>query len=410
MRIFGSLLAAALTIAILGGSASAEPIRIGVGDLGPISPDAMYQIEQLVGGLPNVKEVPIVPPGDVDACVKRFVAGETDDRLDGVMVVSLPTDSFVAKHDQNEATFTGTYEIWLLNLSTLAEDRHAFTFEDREPVVGGVTAILTIPAQFLTQAAGGQKLISSNVYQAYQSVQNRVEAKLVAATKLYLAGSPIKQIGPLNPLETAQQLIDRGDGDTAMAVFKSAGINDPRVKAMIANAQDQLRRAESQKLLGRTLGAIAGDNPEQASVMLASYEKSPAAEASRADAIRRVLASYPKRETASPYSSVLAGDVPALDHAAFVAMLTQLFTDATGSAPNEIIVSASDVKIQNKDAGTALKTHLDAYARALGSSAWLMSLKCGCAAQATLTSEVAGAPLLRARFAPSFKRPEVGLP
>jgi hypothetical protein len=410
MRIFGSLLAAALTIAMLNGSASAEPIKIGVGDLGPISPDAMYQIEQLVGGLPNVKEVPIVPPGDVDACVRRFVAGEADDRLDGVMVVSLPTDSFVAQHDQNEATFTGTYEIWLLNLSTLAEDRHAFTFEDREPVVGGVTAILTIPAQFLTQAAGGQKLISSNVYQAYQSVQNRVEAKLVAATKLYLAGSPIKQIGPLNPLETAQQLIDRGDGDTAMAVFKSAGINDPRVKAMIANAQDQLRRAESQKLLGRTLGAIAGDNPEQASVMLASYEKSPAAEASRADAIRRVLASYPKRETASPYSSVLAGDVPALDHAAFVAMLTQLFTDETGSAPNEIIVSASDVKIQNKDAGTALKTRLDAYARALGSSAWLMSLKCGCAAQATLTSEVAGAPLLRARFAPSFKQPEVGLP
>ena len=138
-----------------------------------------------------------MPPGDIDACVKRFVAGDTDDRLDGVMVVSLPTDKFLTKNDQNEATFTGSYEIWLLNLSTLAEDRHAFTFEDREPVVGGVTAILTIPAQFLSQAAGGGKLVSSNVYQAYQSVQNRVEAKLVAATKLYLASSPLGQIGPL---------------------------------------------------------------------------------------------------------------------------------------------------------------------------------------------------------------------
>jgi hypothetical protein len=410
MRIFGVIVAAALSIAMLAGPAGADPIRIGVGDLGPISPDAMYQIEQLVGAIPDVKEVPIVPPGDVDACVKRFVAGEADDRLDGVMVVSLPTDSFVAKHDQNEATFTGTYEIWLLNLSTLAEDRHTFKFEDREPVVGGVTAILTIPAQFLTQAAGGQKLISSNVYQAYQAVQNRVEAKLVAATKLYLAGSPIKQIGPLNPLETAQHLIDRGDGDTAMAVFRSAGVDDPRVKQMMAGAQDQLRRAESQKLLGRTLGAIAGDDPQQASVMLASYEKSPAAESSRAEAIRRVLANYPRREAAPPYASILAGDVPALDHAAFVAMLTQLFADATASAPEEIVVSASDVKIQSKDAPAALKTRLDAYARALGTSAQLMSLKCGCAAQATLTSEVAGAPLMRARFAPSFKRPEVGLP
>ena len=104
--------------------------------LGPISPQAMYEIEQLVGAQPNVHVVPIVPPGDVDACVKRFVAGETDDRLDGVMVVSLPTDKFQTKNDQNEATFSGSYEIWVLNLSTLAEDRHAFTFEDSEPVVG----------------------------------------------------------------------------------------------------------------------------------------------------------------------------------------------------------------------------------------------------------------------------------
>ena len=57
-----------------------------------------------------------------------------------------------------------------------------------------------------------------------------------------------------------------------------------------------------------------------------------------------------------------------------------------------------------------MKTHLDAYARALGRSAWAMSIKCGCAATAVLQSETAGAALLKARFEPSFKQPEVGLP
>ena len=400
----------ALAIAAATGVAEADEVRIGVGSEGPISPQAMYQIEQLVGAQPNVHEIPIVPPGDVDACVKRFVAGDTDDHLDGVMVVSLPTDKFLTRNDQNEATFTGSYEIWLLNLSTLAEDRHAFTFEDREPVVGGVTAILTIPAQFLNQAAGGKQLISSNVYQAYQSVQNRVEAKLVAATRLYLASSPLSQIGPINPLETAQALIDRGDGETAMAVFKAAGVNDPRVQQMMAAAEGKLKHAESAKWLGRTLGAMAGDNPEQAGVMLASYEKSSAAEPARVDAIRRVLASYPHLEVRSPYATLIASDVPGLDHSAFVAMLTQLFSDVTGSAPDEVIVSAAGVSIRDKEAPKGLKTHLDAYARALGRSAWAMSIKCGCAGIATLESETAGAPLLKARFEPSFKQPEVGLP
>ncbi|HVN29269.1 MAG TPA: hypothetical protein VMT64_12310, partial [Candidatus Binataceae bacterium] len=247
----------ALILAVSAAIAHADEVRIGIGTLGPISPQAMYQIQELVGDQPNIHAVPIVPPGDVDACVKRFVAGETDDRLDGVMVVSLPTDKFQAGNDQNEATFTGSYEIWLLNLSTLAEDRHAFTFEDREPVTGGVAAILTIPAQFLSQAAGGGKLISSNVYQAYQSVQNRVEAKLVAATKIYLASSPITQIGALDPTQTAQALIDRGDGDTALAVFKSIGSNDPRVKSLMAAAEGKLKRAESARWLGKTLGAMA---------------------------------------------------------------------------------------------------------------------------------------------------------
>ncbi len=410
MRKTAAALIVALAIAAATGTAAAEGIKIGVGSLGPISPQAMYEIEQLVGAQPNIHEIPIVPPGDVDACVKRFVAGDADDRLDGVMVVSLPTDKFTTRNDQNEATFTGSYEIWVLNLSTLAEDRHAFTFEDREAVIGGVTAILTIPAQFLSQAAGGGKLISSNVYQAYQSVQNRVEAKLVAATKLYLSSSPLAQIGPLNPLETAQALIDRGDGETAMAVFKSAGINDPRVQQLMAAAQGKLKQAEATKWLGRTLGAMAGDDPTQAGVMLASYEKTSAAEPARVNAIRRVLASYPHQEARSPYASLISSDVPGLDHSAFVAMLTQLFSDETGAAPDEIIVSAAEVNVQDKDAATKLKKRLDAYARALGRSAWLMSVKCGCAANATLVSETAGPPLLKAHFEPSFQQPEVGLP
>src|SRR5579872_2458293 len=240
-------------VGLASSAANADLIRIGVGGIGPISPAAMYQVEQLVGAEPNVHESPIVPPGDVDACVKRYVAGDQDERLDGVMVVSLPTDKFTTKTDSNEATFTGSYEIWLLNLSTLAEDRHTFTFEDREPVVGGIGGILTIVPNFLSQSAGGSQLISNNVYQAYQAVQNRVEAKLVAATKLYLATSPIKQIGPIDPLQCAERLIDRGDGDTAMLVFKSAGIDNPQVRQMMAAASGKLKQAESAKLLGKTL-------------------------------------------------------------------------------------------------------------------------------------------------------------
>jgi len=403
--------AAALLLAMMLASvAYADEIRIGVGSLGPISPQAEYEVQQLVGAQTNVHEIPIVPPGDVDACVKRFVAGDADDHLDGLIVVSLPTDKFQVRNDQNEATFSGSYEIWLLNLSTLAEDRHAFTFEDREPVVGGVTAILTIPAQFLSQAAGGGKLVSSNVYQAYQSVQSRVEAKLVAATRLYLANSPLSQIGPIDPMQTAEALIDRGDGETALAVFKAAGINDPRVKQLMASAEGKLKRAESTRWLGRTLGAMAGDNPDQARELLASYEKSSAAEPARADAIRRVLASYPREAARSPYASIVASDVPGLDHSAFVAMVTQIFNDETGAAPNEVIVSAATINVQDKDAPKGMKTHLDGYARALGRSAWAMSLKCGCAASAILQSETAGPALLKARFEPSFKEPEVGLP
>src|SRR5438034_7372963 len=70
-----------LTIGL--GRAHADgPIRIGVGTVGPVSPQTEVDIDKLVSALPNTKAVPIVPPGDVDACVKRFVGGETDDRLD----------------------------------------------------------------------------------------------------------------------------------------------------------------------------------------------------------------------------------------------------------------------------------------------------------------------------------------
>ena len=299
--------------------------------IGPISPQTEADIDQIVGKLPNVKAVPIQPPGGVDACVKRFVAGDPDDRLDAVMVVSLPTESFQSSRDSNEAKFTGAYEIWTLNLSTLAEDRHRFTFTDSEPVIGGVAAFLALPAQAFAERATGKKLISSDQWQAFEAVQTRVEAKLVAATKLYLATASIRDTTPLVPLDTAKALLDRGDGEDAMLVFKSAGINNPDVQRMIAAAQGQLRRSAANALLGRTLGAMAGGNAGAARVILADYEKAPSAEPSRADSIRRVLADMPSSRPDSVYDGVLRSDVPTLDHQAFVAMIKQLFSEQTGS-------------------------------------------------------------------------------
>ena len=272
------LLGAAILVAAAAAGAYADQIKIGVGVIGPISPQTEADIDQIVGKLPNVKAVPIQPPGGVDACVKRFVAGDPDDRLDAVMVVSLPTESFQSSRDSNEAKFTGAYEIWTLNLSTLAEDRHRFTFTDSEPVIGGVAAFLALPAQAFAERATGKKLISSDQWQAFEAVQTRVEAKLVAATKLYLATASIRDTTPLNPLDTAKALLDRGDGEDAMLVFKSAGINNPDVQRMIAAAQGQLRRSAANALLGRTLGAMAGGNAGAARVILADYEKAPSAE------------------------------------------------------------------------------------------------------------------------------------
>jgi hypothetical protein len=404
------LLGAAILMAAAAAGAYAAPIKIGVGIIGPISPQTEADIDTIVGQLPNVKAVPIQPPGGVDKCVQRFVAGDPDDRLDAVMIVSLPTESFQTIRDSNEARFTGSYEIWTLNLSTLAEDRHRFTFNDSEPVIGGLSALLALPAQAFAERATGKKLISSDQWQAFEAVQTRVEAKLVAATKLYLATASIRDTGPLVPLDTAKALLDRGDGEDAMAVFKSAGLNNPEVQRMIADAQGQLRRSEANALLGRTLGAMAGGNAGEARVILADYEKAPSAEESRADSIRRVLSGMPDTHPDSIYDGVIRTDVPTLDHQAFVAMIKQLFSEQTGSVPNDVIVSAKDVTIEDKDAPKWLKQQLDSYAGALGRSAWLMSLKCGCDAGAVLTSEAVGDALLKASYSPSFTRPRVGLP
>jgi hypothetical protein len=400
----------AFILLVVGVARARAEVRIGVGSVGPISPQTETDIDNLVGKLPNVTAVPIQPPGDVDACVKRFVAGDKDDRLDAVMVVSLPTDSFHTQQDDKEARFTGTYEIWTLNLSTLAEDRHAFTFTDSETVVGGAAAILSIPAQLFVERATGKKLLSSNAWQAYEAVQARVEAKLVAATRLYLSTSTLRETQPLNMLTCAQALVDRGDADTALAVFKAAGVDNPQVRQLMADAQVKMKRAKAEGLLGKTLGAMAGGDSHAATLMLAQYQAAPEAERPRADAISKALAVEADHRADYAYRKVLVSDVPGLDHTAFVAMMTQMVADVTGTAPDDVIVGGKDVTIQDKKATEGLKNSLDAYANAVGKAAWLMSLKCGCDAMARLTADPSGLVLLRARFEPSFTRAEVGLP
>jgi len=75
------LLGAAMLVVAAAAGAYADQIKIGVGVIGPISPQTEADIDQLVGKLPNVKAVPIQPPGGVDACVKRFVAGDPEERV-----------------------------------------------------------------------------------------------------------------------------------------------------------------------------------------------------------------------------------------------------------------------------------------------------------------------------------------
>src|SRR5258708_39332594 len=131
-NITGMLSGAAIRVGGAVAGAYADPIRIGVGVIGPISAQTEADIDQIVGKLPNVKVVPIQPPGGVDACVKRFVAGDPDDRLAAGMIVSLPTESVQSSRDSKEAKFTRAYEILTPNLSTLAEGRHSFTFTHTE--------------------------------------------------------------------------------------------------------------------------------------------------------------------------------------------------------------------------------------------------------------------------------------
>ncbi len=401
---------AAILLTSAGARATDRQIRLGVGVLGPISAQTEVDIERLVGTLPSVKSVPMQPPGDIDACVKRFVAGEAEDHLDGVIVVSLPTDSFKTQKDTKEARFTGAYEIWTLNLSTLAEDRHRFEFTDSEPVLGTAAAIISIPAQLFAERATGRKLLSTNEWQAYEAVEARVEAKLLVATKLYLATAPIRDTSPLNALDCARALVDRGDAESAMLVFRSVGESSPEVQRVIAQAHDKLRRANSEALLGRTLGAMAGGNPAAAGTILAEYEKTPAAEAARASSIRTALAVSPDHRAENVYDRLIRSDVPSLDHSAFVAMLKELFAEQTGSAPREVVVSAKDLTIEDKNAADGVKKQLDSYSQALAKSAWLMSIRCACDAGAALVAEPVGAALIKARSGPSFKRPEVGIP
>lgn len=385
-------------------------LKIGVGSQGPISPQAMFRIERIVGEVPGVTAVPIVPPGDAAASVRRFVAGEPDDRLDGMVVVTLPPDSFKVERDAHEASFSGSYEIYTLDLSTLAEDRHVYTFSDSELVTGGMSAILAIPAELLAERTTGTRLISGNAWQAFQSVQVRIEEKLVAATQLYMETAAIRGVPPLDRLQCARRLLDAGDLETAMAVFRSVGMDNPDVVRMISDAQQEMKKTRAETLLGRTLGAIAGGDLREAGRMLASYETEPAAEPGRVAPLRNAIATAPTAAADRAYEQVVKSDVPNLARAAFVAMVKQIFDEQAGNEPAEVELASHSIEIADQRAEKGIRTRLDGYAAALAKSAWLMSLRCGCDASANLKSDRAGSLLLQARFGPSLSRPQVGIP
>jgi hypothetical protein len=412
-----NLFVAALIGALLATAAAAptpapgdRQIRIGIGFEGPISNGAAADIERMVDDQLGVHTVPIVPPGPPVASAKRFVGGDPDDRLDGTIVFALPPDSFKTERDAHEVKFSGTYQITTLNLSTMAEDRHQFTFSDSEQVASGITALVALPAQALSERATGRRLLSSSGYQASQSVQARVEGKLLAATRLYLASSPLREVGPLNPRETAEHLLDNGEGEAAMAVFRSIGINDPRVNEMIAAARQKMAQSQATAMFGRALGAAASGNAKDANTLLASYEKEPAADHAKAASLARALGSATAGPSADSSVRLVRAAVPGLDSAAFATMLKQLFDEQTGAEPQEVSLAMGGVEIVDKAADAGVKTRLDSYAIALGKAAELMSVKCGCAAQAQLRAASPGALLMRARFEPSFNRPQVGLP
>ncbi|HXW83922.1 MAG TPA: hypothetical protein VEJ86_05930 [Candidatus Binataceae bacterium] len=394
----------------LGAAAARAEVVIGVGAVGPISPGAENEIVQEVGALPGVHATWIQPPSDVDDAVKRFVAVDARDRLDGIVVVSLPPDSFQVQQDSSEARFTGHYEIWTLNLSTLGEDHHQFTFSDTETVVSGPASFLSIPAQLFVERATGQKVLSTNSWQAYEAIQTRVEAKLVAATRLYLTTASIRDTQPLNLLTCAQALVDRGDSDAALLVFKTAGVDNPEVRRLMAAAEERLKRAKAEALLGQALGALAGGDQPEAGILLAAYERTPASEPARAAEIRAALGRGADHAMDPAERRALAASVPSLDQSAFVAMVSELFQAETGAKADQVILADRDVVIVAKEAGPGMKKHLDDFAATLGKAAYLTSLRCNCDAGAAVVPDPAGETLLRARYAPSFAKPEVGLP
>ena len=102
--------------------------------------------------------------------------------------------------------------------------------------------------------------------------------------------------------------------------------------------------------------------------------------------------------------------VPGLDRAAFVAMVREAFAARTGAEPTTVELAASSVAIADQRAAEGVKTQLDGYAAALAKSAWLMSVRCGCAASATLAADPDGVLLLQAHSGPSSRSGQVGLP
>jgi hypothetical protein len=229
-----------------------------------------------------------------------------------------------------------------------------------------------------------------------------------------MAGASIRNTRPLDPAQCAQRLLDAGEADTALAVFKSAGVDNPQASAqiskMIADARDRIRQTRAESLFGAALGAIAGDDPDTADTILASYEKEPAAQSLNAAALRNAIAAMRPSPPDAIGERTLREYLPGLDRAAFVATLKQAFAARTGTEPAAVELDPSGVEIADQRAAEGVKTQIDRYASALAECAWLMSVKCGCAATATLKAGPAEAVLLQARSGPSSRSRQVGLP
>ena len=197
-------------------------------------------------------------------------------------------------------------------------------------------------------------------------------------------------------------------------MFKSAGSDNPQASAqinqMIANARDQIRKTRAETLFGAALGAIAGGDPDTAGTILASYEKEPAAQSSNAAALRNAIGALRPSPPDAIDERTLREYVPGLDRAAFVATLKRAFAARAGTEPAAVELDPSGVAITAQRAAEGVRTQIDRYAAALAESAWLMSVKCGCEATATLKAEPAGTVLLQARSGPSSRSRQVGLP